>query len=269
MLSSPALTTLLRLCILCFFIFSLWFFSSRATSQIFNIPSAQQTQSQIPVVVSQMQSQNGVPPVELNCDPAELSAPNSLERLRCVIKNNTNKKIIAVTIKTSILLHREGKSSLDSSFLTLQAFVHPDFYEEHRDNLISPGGEMPVEDAAVSYDDAVITGLRTWIDYVEFADNTVMGINQAGSRILTDIRTGATKYKNWLAQKYHRSGKSLDAIAPLLEKNQPLPAEIGIQNGDQQQGAILYRNYARKTHENKGADALLKHLKSTTAPAHQ
>jgi hypothetical protein len=216
-----------------------------------------------------MQTQNGVIPVELYCDNAELSAPNSLERLRCVIKNNTNKKITAVTINTSIVLESGGKSSLDSGFLTLQAFVHPDFREEHRDSLISPGEERPVEDAAVSYDDAVITGFRTRIDYVEFADNTAMGINQAGSRIVADVRAGATKYKNWLTHKYNRSGKSLEAIVPLLEKSSPLPEEIGIQNDGQQQGAILYRNYARKTYENKGADALIKHLKSTTSAATQ
>jgi hypothetical protein len=208
-------------------------------------------------------------PVELRCEDAEMSAPNALEKLSCVIKNNTNKYIAAAAVNISFLTEREEKLSLDSSYLTIETFGHPDFREEHKDNLISPGGERSFQDLPTNYDNAVIKGVTVRIDYIEFADSaTTLGPNRAGSRIISNIREGAEKYKNWLVQKYNESGKSINSIIKLLEKNQPIPAELEIQNGDQQQGVIFYRNYARKTFETKGANGLSKRLSqpSTSIP---
>jgi hypothetical protein len=219
---------------------------------------------QLPVVTHQLPLENGVIPVELKCENAELSAPSSLKKLSCVIKNNTNKYIAAATINISITLEREGKTSIDSSFLTIETFVHPDFRAEHRNNVISPKGERPFQDLPTSYDNAVIKGIAISVDYIEFTDNSTAGPNRAGSRIITNIREGAAKYKEWLSQKYNQSGKSINAIVPLLEKDQPIPYELGIQNGDQQQGVVFYRNYARKSYKTKGAEGLIKHLTLTS-----
>ncbi|HEV3471299.1 MAG TPA: hypothetical protein VG148_18385 [Pyrinomonadaceae bacterium] len=43
---------------------------------------------QVPVVVKQLPSENGLIPVELRCGMAHLSAPNTLEKFSCVVKNN-------------------------------------------------------------------------------------------------------------------------------------------------------------------------------------
>lgn len=219
----------------------------------------------IPTITDQLTAENGVIPVELRCEDAELSAPNALEKLSCVIKNNTTKYIAAATINISLHTEREGKQSLDSSYLTIETFGHPDFREEHRDNLIPPGGERAFQDLPASYYNVVIKGVIVRIDYIEFADSTTrLGPNRAGSRIIANIREGAEKYKNWLVKKYNESGKSISLIVPLLEKNQPIPAELDIQNGDQQQGVIFYRNYARKTFKTKGANGLSKRLNQSS-----
>jgi hypothetical protein len=223
----------------------------------------------IPIITEQLTAENGVIPVELKCEEAELSAPNALEKLSCLIKNNTNNYIAAATINISLRIEKEGKQSLDSSYLTIETFGHPDFREEHRDNLIPPRGERPFQDLPTSYDNVVIKGVAVRIDYIEFADSAIrLGPNRAGSRIIASIREGAEKYKNWLVKKYNESGKSINSIVPLLEKNQPIPSELDIQNGDQQQGVIFYRNYARKTFKAKGANGLSKRLNqpSTSIP---
>jgi hypothetical protein len=220
--------------------------------------------SQLPIVTHQLSSENGVILVELKCENAELSTPSALKKLSCVIKNNTNKYIAASTMNISVILEREGKTSTDSSFLTIDTFVHPDFRSEHGNNLIPPKGERPFQDLPTSYDNAVIKGVAISVDYVEFGDNSMAGPNRSGSRIITDIREGAAKYKQWLIQKYNQNGKAINAIVPLLENDQPIPYESGIQNGDQQQGAKFYRNYARKTYRTKGAEGLIKHLEQTS-----
>lgn len=249
--------TILKLCILFVLATCLWFFSSKATSRS---QHPEQFESQIPVTVSQLQQDKGVIPVELKCENAELSAPDTIKKLSCLIKNNTNKYISAATINILINLEKEGKPSLDSSFLTIETFMHPDFHEEHKNNLIPPGGESHVEDLQTRYDNAVLKGVTVQIDYVEFSNATPLGPNRAGSRIISNIREGAAKYKDWLVQKYIQNGRSINAIIPLLDKSQPLPSELDIQNGDQQEGLIIYRNYARKTYEAKGAEGLIKYL---------
>lgn len=220
--------------------------------------------SQIPVVTHQLSAENGIIPVELRCENAELSAPSALKKLSCVIKNNTNKYIAAASINISITIEKEGKTSTDSSFLTIDTFVHPDFRSEHENNFIPPKGERPFQDLPTSYDNALIKGVEIGVDYVEFAGNSTAGPDRSGSRIINNIREGAAKYKQWLIQKYNQNGKSINAIAPLLEKDQPIPYESGIQNGDQQQGAKFYRDYARKTYKTKGAEGLIKHFKQTS-----
>lgn len=222
---------------------------------------------QLPIVARQLPSGKGVIPVELRCGNAELSAPNAIEKLPCVIKNNTDKYISAATVTISITLEEKGRTYSGSSFLTFDTFIHPDFREEHKNNLIAPKEEYSLQSLSESYDDAIVKGVIAQVDYVEFADNTALGSNQAGSRIIANIRAGAAKYRDWLVEKYNRSGKSMNAIAPLLEKDQPLAEELGIQNGDQQQGAIIYRNFARKTYEAKGTEGLSKYLKQTSTSA--
>lgn len=231
--------------------------SPRAQS---NQESRQGERIEVLVTASQLPAEKNIIPVELRCVSAQLLQRDTIEKIPCVVVNNTKKYITATTINTSIIVETEGKTSGDSDFLSLDPLAHPDFREERKSYLIAPTGEIPVPFLATSYDGGAIKGVLVEVDYVEFADKTVLGPNRAGSRIIADIRDGAAKYKNWLTEKYNRSGKSMNAIAPLLEKGQPLPDEIESLNSHQQEGAMIYRNYARKTFETKGAEGLVKHL---------
>jgi len=264
---------LLRPCIMVAFIYCLWLVSGTANSENFaasNDPAAAQAKISIPVVSNQLDLVDGVIPVELKCENAELSAPNALEKLSCVIKNNTNEPISAGAVYTSIIVEKDGMRNVSSSYGTFDTFIHPDFREDHKNNLILPRGEYRYGDLPVSYDNgAVIKEIIVKLDYIEFADNTTLGTDQAGSRIITDARKGAAKYKNWLAHKYKESGESLEAIVALFENNQPLPEELQFQTGPEEHGARTYRNYALRTYKSKGADGLVKVLKQTKTSANE
>lgn len=216
---------------------------------------------QLPVTVNQLPQEGGMVPVELRCENAELLAPNRIEKKPCLVRNHTNKFISALTVAITIIIEKQGETSSDTSFLTIETFVHPDVRADRRDNLIPPGGELPVRDLPTSYDEEItIKGMAVRIDYVEFNDNSALGANKAGSRIIASIRAGAVKYKESLLKKMRQSGNSIEGIIPLLE-NEPPAEELEIQNGDEEQGVILYRNYARKIYKAKGPEGLSKFLK--------
>jgi hypothetical protein len=226
--------------------------------------------SQLKIAVRQLPHEDGIIPVELRCEVAELSAPNTLERAPCIIINHTNKYISGGAVAISLIVEKDGKLSPDVGFQTFDTFLHPDFRDEHKNNLIPPGGHSRVQSVETSYDDATIRGVKIWIDYVEFADAAAaaLGPNRAGLRMLTDIRAGAAKYKKWLVQKYNQRGKSVEEIIPLLE-SQAIPEELEMKSGDEEQGAIFYRNYARKAYQTKGAQSLIKYLNTANAVANK
>jgi hypothetical protein len=215
------------------------------------------------VITKQLPPENGVNPVELKCVDAELSSPNALEKLSCVLINKTSKPISAGAIYTSMNVEKEGVLSVSSDYVMFDTFIHPDFRNEHRNNLFLPGQEYPQDKLPVTYDfGIVIKSVIVGIDYIEFADKTSLGPNQAGSRIISDSRLGAAKYKNWLVQRYDQAGKSLAAVIPLLDGNEELPEELGFQTGSELGGARMYRNFARRTYKTEGAEGLLKYLKN-------
>jgi len=258
------LNFLLKLGIMITFIYCLsvsWTVDSQNLAKT-NNQAQPQGKTFIPVDADQLKVVDGVVPVELNCGSAELSAPNALEKIPCVIRNNTNKAISAGAVYTSIILEKDGLRHVDSNYGTFDTFLHPDFREDHKNNLVLPGGEYPYHDLPSSYDSGVIIkSVIVKIDYIEFADRTALGVNQAGSRIISDTRAGAAKYKNWLVKKYERSGRSVNAILPLLEQNEALQQELEFQTGPEESGARMYRNFARRTYKSKGSEGLALHLK--------
>jgi hypothetical protein len=253
MFNSQYSKVIFRLCILCALVTCLWLLSVKSQNR-------GQFEKEIPVIANQLQAENGVVPVELRCENAELSAPSAIEKLSCVIKNNTNKYISAGTLYTSITMEIGGQETVVSSFDTFDTFLHSDFREERKNNLIGPGKEYILNDLPNSYDNAVIKRINAQIDYIEFNDSSALGPDRGGSRITKNMREGAAMYKVWLVEQYKKRGKSVDAIIPLLNGTYPLQEELGFTNEEQQSGANLYRKYARRVYEDKGKEALIKNL---------
>lgn len=261
MTNSPKLRALYMACILLTLVVCLWYFPGNTASTISGFQETQQAVRLLPVETEPLQPVKGAGSVELRCEDAELPAPDTIQKLSCVIKNGTKKPISAATVKTSVLLEQDGRPSVDSGYLTFENSAHPDFREERKNDLIPAGGEYPFQDLVTEFHGAVIKRIKVQFDYVEFADNSpALGPNRAGARIISDIRKGAAKYKEWLVQQYNRSGKSADAIVSLLERDDTIPREAGVESGDQEQGAVIYRNFARRVYRSKGAESLKKYL---------
>lgn len=214
---------------------------------------------EIPVTIKQLPLENGVVPVEMKCQNARLAAANSLEAVPCVIRNNTNKNIRALATAFITVVEFNGKESPDIGFLTLETFLHPDFDRVHMHKPTPPGGERALEPIGTSYDNGLIKRVEFKMDYVEFEDNTTLGPNENGSRIIGLSRDGAVKYKEWLIKKYTESGKSVEAIASLLQ-SRDLPSELGLEDINQRLGAKQYRNHLRDMSMTHGAERLEEYL---------
>lgn len=216
-------------------------------------------QEQILVAARQLESINGVIPVELLCGPARLTSHDRLENFSCILRNNTNKNLLAANVAYSIIFETGGKEAMDTRLHTIETFIHPDFYEINKPIL--PGGESTIEPPGpMLYANSFIKRVEVRVEYVEFEDETTLGHNEKGAQIIAKIREGAAKYKNWLTQKYLEKGRSGKAIIPLLQTDQPLPNELGLKDADEQQGARAYRNRLRRIHATRGAVQVEKYL---------
>jgi hypothetical protein len=130
----------------------------------------------------------------------------------------------------------------------------------HHESPLTPGhewsfGTQPFETEAGS----VLRGVTLQIDYVDFEDKTELGPNQYGSNIVTKVRTGAAKYKAWLARKYAENGRSVNAVLPLLDRGQALPAELDLVDHERS-GARLYRDHLLKAYRRHGIGEVEKYL---------
>lgn len=245
-----------RLFILAVLSLSLWFFSGKAVS------TSQESKEIAVDIIKQLEPVGGVVPVEIYCGPARLSAPNQVEALDCKLKNNTGKNITAANVIYSVVLAENGAVNRDSHNSFLEALVHPDFKDSNR--LIGPGEERSVGPAGqLSYPSAVIKTVEIGIDYVEFDDDTTLGVDQEGSRITKGIRAGAAKYKGWLSKKYAQSGESDDVVVTLLEQESPLTDEIDALDQYQEIGAKAYRNSLRKAYRSRGKSEVKRLLKNS------
>lgn len=223
--------------------------------------AAQAVDSQVQVTIKQLPPENGIVPIELKCQVVRQATPDELRMLSCVVKNNTNKIIRALSIAYSISLVRGGAEFLDTGQLTRDVYVHPDFQDLNKHKFLPPGGEqIIVRGEPVRHDGAVATGVEAGLDYIEFDDATASGPNVKGADLLALIREGATRYKGWLKKKYLGSNKSIASILPLLEDASGSPAEFELNDTMQAVGADAYRKYARELYHKRGAPDLEKHL---------
>ncbi len=211
----------------------------------------QAPEKDIHVITRQLENVNGVVPVDIRCDTAHLSAPNQLDPFDCRIRNNTEKRISAATAVYSILLERNGTLTKETHYSSFDTIVHPNF--DNANKRVGPAQESIVgPPGPISYPEGIIRGIEINIDYVEFDDNTTLGANEKGAEVIRSIRTGAARYKEWLDQKFKENGKSFAAIVPLLQRDQPLPNDVGPFNSDEEIGARAYRDSLRKLHQTRG-----------------
>jgi hypothetical protein len=199
--------------------------------------------------------------VVLRCDDAELSAPGSIKKLSCVLKNNSKRTIVAGTISIWVSVQQQKNTEIVSSYDSFDTFLHADFHNDHQTNAIPPGGEYRLDQVPTDYGEAVVTQIAESIDYIEFAEGAPVGANSRGAQIVTDVRKGAVKYKTWLVQEYRHNKMSAESLVELLNSSAALPPDTELQNVDaQRQGASMLRKYFLRVYASEGAPGLLKRL---------
>ncbi|MBO0155348.1 hypothetical protein J0688_25415, partial [Vibrio parahaemolyticus] len=72
--------------------------------------------SEAKVTLQQLQPENGVIPVEIQCPQANFKVPNAVENISFVVKNNTNKNIRAFCLAYSIQIERNKVVSQDTFY---------------------------------------------------------------------------------------------------------------------------------------------------------
>lgn len=249
---SPLLRTGSRLLILIILSIGLWSFVRPSNMQ--------QGVRLLPVTIRKPDGDGEIIPVELRCEPAELSAPNSIDKLICILKNNSDRSIVAGTVTIWVTVMHQGKKEIVSTYDSFDTFLHPDFHNDHQSNSIPPGGEYRLDQLSTNYGQGVVNEISETIDYIEFGEGRPAGPDVAGSRLISDTREGAAKYKTWLARKFRRNPTSVNSIVEILNDSDELPQETGLQNNTQKQGANMLRKYFLRVYASEGNAGLVKRL---------
>ena len=229
---------------------------------------SQKKSGQVPLLVKQATYSLGMFPAELECTPPRMTGTNQLDGFSCVLHNNSGKTIVAATMSYAVITEKDGREggAETPTYMTFESFVHRDLQMEHIHHSLDPGGEETFDVNEITrIEDADIKTVEVNLDYVEFGDSSTLGPNLKGSAIVGDIRSGASKYRDWLQRQFVANGKSVESVLPLLKREQGPPSDISLQNRWQKQGAMLYRDHALKISNLRGADELKKMLGDSAA----
>ena len=222
-----------------------------------SIGSQSRESPSIKVLINQLPAKDGVIPLEIFQPTIVSSAPNKLDDLTYILRNNSAKAVNAIAVIRTITYEERGRVYADSVCSTMDAAFHPDMGGQH----LLPGTQISMESAGpVSFDDGVvIKEVTLTVEYASYDDNTAYGAGGEGERRINAMREGARRYKSWLAQKYSRDGRSLITILPLIEADS-IPEGLTL-NSDETMGAHRYRLHLVKTLKTKGAADVESYLK--------
>lgn len=205
--------------------------------------------SKIKVVIKQIPAKDGVIPIEIIQPTIVSTAPNKLDDLTYLLRNNSGKAARAIALVKTISYEEGGKVYTDSTYSTVDTAFHSDM----PGRPFLPGTQTSMESPGpLSFNEGVvIKEITLTIEYVSYADQTAYGSGGQGERRINGMREGARRYKSWLAQEYSRAGKSLASILPVIETHK-IPEELKL-DLDQTMGADRYRLQLLTTLRTKGA----------------
>lgn len=211
----------------------------------------------IKVVVSQPPTKDGAIAVEIIQPSFISSAPNKLDDLTYVLRNNSGRAVIAAAVVKTISYEEGGKTYAHSVYSTMDTAFHPDM----RGKPFLPGTQMSMESAGplAFSEGTVIKEITLTLEYVSFDDNSASGSGREGERRIKAMREGARLYKNWLKQEYSRAGQSLTTIFPLIQAPS-VPEGLKL-DSDQTMGADRYRLQLLSTFRKKGAADIESYLR--------
>jgi hypothetical protein len=210
--------------------------------------------------VLQLPEDRGSIPVAIVGEKISVNPANGETEAVFAVKNNTGKNIDAITVAVTTRVENNTGQYSPTGYITRNSLIHPDIRDMHHESPLTPGNEwslgtQPFETEAGD----VLRGVTLQIDYVDFEDKTELGPNKIGSEVVTKFRSGAAKYKAWLVGKYEENGMSVNAVLPLLDRGQALPAELDLVDHERS-GARLYRDHLLKAYRRHGIGEVEKYL---------
>ncbi|MEK6405599.1 MAG: hypothetical protein AABN34_01405 [Acidobacteriota bacterium] len=237
-------------------------FSQKTVAKPQELQSAKLPIRKPPVTVIKQRAFMGLDaPVQLLRPAARLSAENQLEEYTCIVKNNSEKAIVAYALAWHIITETAGKESSVRQLQVSVGFIHPDV-QEAKSGVIAPGAESPDEAGPTYFEsNASVKRLGVSIDYVEFEDGTSLGPNlkESSSQQIAMVREGASRYKEWLGQIYAKTGRSPEVVLQQLQ-SESIPDDLDLSNAEMKQGANVYRTRMLKQYNTKGPVAIQKIL---------
>lgn len=213
----------------------------------------------IKVVIKQPPSNDGVIPLEIIQPMIVSSAPNKVDDLRYILRNNATKAIKAVGVVRTINYEQAGRVYADSIYSTMDTALHPDMGGKP----FLPGTQMPMESPGPFAFDAgvIIKEITLMVEYALYDDQTAYGAGGEGERRINAMREGARRYKSWLVQEFSRAGKSLTTIFDVIQ-TPGIPETLKL-DFYQTTGADRYRLHLLKTFKIKGAADVENYLKQS------
>lgn len=212
----------------------------------------------VKVVVSQLPAQDNVIPVEIIQATATSSAPNVLDDVTYVLKNNSGKPISAVAVTKKVLYQENGKLYGTSRSSTVDFSFYPDLADA---KPLMPNTQTPMEASGPMDlgEGTIIESVKLKIEYVQYIGAAPYGAGTEGEQRINSQRRGAKKYREYLAKTFSEAGQSLVTVVPLLEE-QSYPEELKLSQ-DENPGADRYRRYLLKMLRTKGAADVEKAIK--------
>lgn len=218
-------------------------------------------QNSIIVDVEELPPDKGLIPVEIQNARVSSIKRSEIQELSYFVRNNTDKAITAIGIIRKIVFEEAGTDYTDISYTTIDAVLHADVSDSSRVKRLMAGKVEPMtESGPLGFGNGTsIKRVVLRIDYVEFDDNTALGVGSESERKLKLSRDGALKYKEWLVSRYQKSHQSLSTVLALLQEDD-VPADIGIGDINQILGAKAYRARLLKVFQTEGATKVQTYL---------
>jgi hypothetical protein len=212
---------------------------------------------EVKVVVKQLETESNGVPVEIIQATATSSAPDVLDDVAYVLKNNSGKPIRAVAVTKKVLYWENGKLYGNLRY-SMADFTFPDMADA---KPFLPGTQFRMDASGPMNfgEGTTIETVKLKIEYVQYVGAAPYGAGTEGEQRINSQRNGAKKYKEYLAKTFAEAGQSLVTVVPLLEE-QSYPEELKL-SPDENLGADQYRRYLLKTLRTKGAVEVEKALK--------
>ena len=206
---------------------------------------------------------HGTALVEIRDLSVDSPSPNIVSAVNFKVVNLSNKQITAIVIALTYHTENNGVSSGITEYQTTVAYPHPDLQADSFGRPLTPKEERQIsERRATRWEAAQFKYLDARVEYIVFDDQTSSGPDRNGtaSSIISLLRSGAEKYKQWARSEFAKVGHSSDEFQKIVQ-SVTLPDNLVLASAYEKSGAHAYRSWLLKCYKSgRGSEVVLKYL---------